>query len=173
MNTPRTILHLLGPVKTNKADYFTKHHPPIHHTVMRYEYLHKSNHSLSFLFSWGCNNYELGLTSPSMSQELRSPNYDRQEPGGSMSECLTLVQKKMFPKSNRQESRGSIYDRLPLIINKIHHTCTKNNITAPFNNSKHEIYITQKCIGMNQKYFDIRTLCRSLASHSITGIRIS
>ena len=27
---------------TNMADYFTKHHPPWHHKMMRYKYLHKA-----------------------------------------------------------------------------------------------------------------------------------
>ena len=27
---------------TNMADYFTKHHPPWHHKLMRYKYLHKA-----------------------------------------------------------------------------------------------------------------------------------
>ena len=29
-------------VKTNKADYFTKHHPPWNQKNMRYQYLHKA-----------------------------------------------------------------------------------------------------------------------------------
>ena len=28
--------------RTNMADYFTKHHPPWHHKIMRYKYLHKA-----------------------------------------------------------------------------------------------------------------------------------
>ena len=28
--------------KLNMADYFTKHHPPWHHKIMRYRYLHKA-----------------------------------------------------------------------------------------------------------------------------------
>ena len=28
--------------KLNMADYFTKHHPPWHHKLMRYRYLHKA-----------------------------------------------------------------------------------------------------------------------------------
>ena len=27
----------------NKADYYTKHHPPAHHRHVRYDYLHKAN----------------------------------------------------------------------------------------------------------------------------------
>ena len=28
--------------RTNMADYFTKHHPPWHHKIMRYKYLHRA-----------------------------------------------------------------------------------------------------------------------------------
>ena len=31
------------PVYKNKADYYTKHHPPAHHRYFRYDYLHKAN----------------------------------------------------------------------------------------------------------------------------------
>jgi len=30
-----------APCKLNKADYFTKHHPPSHHNLMRYQYLQR------------------------------------------------------------------------------------------------------------------------------------
>ena len=66
--------------KTDKLDYFTKHHPSSHHTVMRHEYLQKANHSLSFVPLWGCINHILGLNSPNMSNELRGPKYNFQEP---------------------------------------------------------------------------------------------
>ena len=36
-----------APGATNKADYFTKHHPPAHHCHMRFDYLHRNGrHSL-------------------------------------------------------------------------------------------------------------------------------
>ena len=31
-----------SPGKTNSADYFSKHHPPSHHKLMRYQYLHRA-----------------------------------------------------------------------------------------------------------------------------------
>jgi hypothetical protein len=31
-----------SPGRTNNADYFSKHHPPAHHTLMRYYYLHRA-----------------------------------------------------------------------------------------------------------------------------------
>ena len=62
-----------GPVKTNKADYFTKHHPPRHHTTMRREYLNKSNHIIRFIPPRGCINHRLGLTSPNISHEPGVP----------------------------------------------------------------------------------------------------
>ena len=82
-----------GPDKTNKADYFTKHHPPSHHISMRREYLHKSNHSLSFVPQRGFINHILGLTSPNISHKPRVPESNRQQPGGSTSDCITLVPK--------------------------------------------------------------------------------
>ena len=33
----------------NDADYFTKHHPPIHHRQMRPQYIHTSNLVRNFL----------------------------------------------------------------------------------------------------------------------------
>ena len=55
-----------GTGKTNTSDYFTKHHPPGHYTVMRHEYLHKYNHSLIFVPPQVFINHILGLTSPKM-----------------------------------------------------------------------------------------------------------
>ena len=91
-----------GPGKTNKADYFTKHHLPIHHTAMSHKYLHKSFHSIIFVPPWACINHRLGLTSSNMSREPRGPKSNRQEPGGSTSDCLTLVKNETFQKSNHK-----------------------------------------------------------------------
>ena len=117
-----------GPSKTNKSDYFIKYNPSIHHTVMRHEYLHKANHGLSFVPPRGSINHILGLNSTNMSHEHAGPTYIRQEPGGSMSNCLTLVTKQTCPKSNRQEPVGSTSDRITLVLRKIHHICTQNKI---------------------------------------------
>ena len=79
--------------KTNKADYFTKNHPPSHHKTTRHEYPHKANNSLRFFPPRGCINHKLGLNSPDMSHEPLGPKSNRKEPGGSTSDCLTLVPK--------------------------------------------------------------------------------
>ena len=110
-----------GPVQTNKAGFFTKHHPPSHHTAMRHEYLHKYNHSLSFVPPRGCITHILVLTSPGMSNEPRVPKLNCQEPRGSTSDCLTLVPKETFQKSNRQEPVGSTSERITFLLKKIHH----------------------------------------------------
>jgi len=36
-----------GPGKHNSADYFSKHHPPAHHKIMRSNYLHTLRATLS------------------------------------------------------------------------------------------------------------------------------
>ena len=55
--------------------------------------------------SWVIND-ELGITSYDISHVPRGPNPDRQEPGGSTSDYLTLVLKKICTKSNCQEPGG-------------------------------------------------------------------
>ena len=96
--------------KTNKVNYFTRHHLPRHDTVMKHEYLCKANHSLSFVPLRGFINHVLGLTSTNMSDEPGGPKSECQEPGGPTSDCLALV------------------------LNNIFHIHNQNNITVPFNN---------------------------------------
>ena len=91
-----------GPGKTKKSDYFTKHNPPSYHTVISHKYLNKANYSISFVPPQDFINYGLVLNSTNIIHEPRGPKSDHQEPGGSMSECIRLVPKKIFPKSNRQ-----------------------------------------------------------------------
>ena len=62
-----------GPGKTNKSDYFNKHHPPRHYTAMRHEYLHKANCSLIFIPPQGCINHRPRLSSPNTSHENGGP----------------------------------------------------------------------------------------------------
>ena len=49
------------PGYTNKADYYTKHHPPAHHRYVRYDYLHKANaivDKINYMISLqGCINF--------------------------------------------------------------------------------------------------------------------
>ena len=75
---PRTLIHLLGSGKTNKADSFTKNHLPSHHTSMRHEYLHKANHIFSIVPLLGCINHRLGITSHDMRHEPGGPKSNRQ-----------------------------------------------------------------------------------------------
>ena len=51
-----------------------------------------------------------------MSHEPGGPKSNRQEPGGSTSECLTIVPKDTYPKSNPQEPVGSPSDCLKFIL---------------------------------------------------------
>ena len=90
------------PGKTNKAEYFIKHHPPIHHTAIRHEYFHKSSQSLSFVPLWGFIIHILVLTIPYMIHESGGPNSNHKEPGGSKSDCLALVPKENCQNSNHQ-----------------------------------------------------------------------
>ena len=90
-----------------------------------------------------------------MSHEPRGPKYDRQEPVGSTSDCLTLLPKEIRPKSNRQEPKGSKSNPLTIVLKNICHMLTQNKITAPFINNMNGKDITQKCNGLHQKYIDI------------------
>ena len=103
----------------------------------------------------GCINNGLGLTSPNIRHEPEGPNSYHQEPGSSTPDCLTLRSNNTRPKSNHQEPRGSTPDNLILVIKRIFHIRTQNNITTPFINNTHETDITQKCNGLHQKYVDI------------------
>ena len=97
----------------------------------------------------------MGLTSPNISHEPERPKYNRQEPGGSMSDCFMLVPKETCPKSNRQEPIGSTSDCVTLVINKIRHVHTHNKIAAPLINNTHKTDITKKCNSLHQKYIGI------------------
>ena len=115
-----------------------------------------------------------------MSDEPGVPKSDRQEPGGSTSDCLMLIPKDICPKSNRQEPRASKHNHLTIVLKKIYNIQTHNNITAPFKNNKYETYIMQKCNGFapkirrhHQKYVYVKTLCTPFVSHLITGVRLS
>ena len=144
-----------GPEKTNKADYFTKHHPPSHHIAISHEYLHKDNPSLIFVPLRGCVNHVMGITSPDMSHEPVGPKYNHQEPGGSTSDFLTLVTREAYPKSNCQEPSGSTSDCITLVLNKIFYVLTQNKITTPINNNMHKTDTTQKYNRLHRKYVDI------------------
>ena len=72
-----------------------------------------------------------------------------------MSDCLTLVPKETLPKSNSQKTAGSTSDCITLLLKKIRHICTQNNIAEPFINNMHESDITQKSNSLHQKYVEI------------------
>ena len=113
-----------GPGKTNKADYFTKHNSPSHHTVTRHEYPHKKNQSLSFaLPRWFIDN-GLGLTSTTTSHDPGGPKSDRKEPRYLTSDCTKSILNNIYPNYNYQEPGGSKYEHLMLIINSISHINT-------------------------------------------------
>jgi hypothetical protein len=40
-----------APGKTNRADYYSKHHPPAHHKLIRYQYLQRLAHTASIMSS--------------------------------------------------------------------------------------------------------------------------
>ena len=61
-----------------------------------------------------------------MSHEHGGTNYDHQEPGGSMYDCITLV------------------------LKKICHLQNQNNITVPFNNITHKMVMMQNWNGLHQ-----------------------
>ena len=87
---------------------------------------------VNLTFDVGYNiNHRLGLTSPNTSHEPGGPKYNRQDTGGSTSDCLTIVPKEKLQKSNRQEPVGSTSDRLTLVLKKIRHIRTHNKIAAP------------------------------------------
>ena len=149
---PRSLLHLLEPRQNKKSDYFTKHHPPSHHTEMSNQYLHKANHSINFIPTQGCINHVLELDSTVMSHEPWGPKYNRQETGSSTFDGIMLVRKETCPKSNCQEPVGSTSNHLTLVLKKSRHAYTHNKITAPFINNTHKTYIPQKCNILYQKY---------------------
>ena len=95
---------LWGPVKTNKSDYFTKHHPPSHNKAMMHEYSHKSNNILRFVLPQGCINHIMGLTSTEMSHGPRGPKSNRQKLGGSISDCINIISKETYQKYNHKET---------------------------------------------------------------------
>ena len=74
-----------------------------------------------------------------MSHEPVGPKSNQQEPGGSTSDCITLITKKKCINSNSQESVGSTSDRLMIILNTIHHICTQKKVKEPFINN---MYVT-------------------------------
>ena len=90
-----------------------------------------------------------------MTRGQGGPKPDRQQPIGSMSDCITIVLKKILPNSNCQEPGGSTYDHITLVLNKIRHIRTRNNITSPLNNNMHKTEIMQKYNGLHQTYIDI------------------
>ena len=77
--------------KTNKADYFTKNHPPSDHIAMRHEYLHNGNHSIIFIRLQGIIDHVLVLTIHNMSHEPGGPKSNHWEAVGSMSDFITPV----------------------------------------------------------------------------------
>ena len=103
----------------------------------------------------GCINHGMGLTIPNMSHEPGVPKDNHQEPVSSTYDCLTLIPKDTFPKSNRQEPVGSTSDCITILLMKIRHMFTQNNISAPFINNMNEIDITQNCNILHRKYVDI------------------
>ena len=86
-----------------------------------------------------------------MSHETRGPKYNRQEPVGSMYDCLVLISKDTCQKSNHQETIGSTLDRLTFLLKKIRIVFTHNKIAAPFVNNTHKIDITKYCNSMHLK----------------------
>ena len=72
-----------------------------------------------------------------MSHEHRVPKSNRLEPGGSTSECLTLLPKDTYPNPDCQEPVVSTSNRLTLVPNKIRHVCTHNKIAEPSINNKY------------------------------------
>ena len=67
-----------------------------------------------------------------MSHEPGGPKSNRQEPGGSTSDYLTLVPKETCQKSNHQEPVGSTYEGLTLVPKNICYVHTQNKILAPY-----------------------------------------
>ena len=51
------------PGSTNRGDYFTKHFPPAHHTIVRPNYLHVANHGKPSTLQ-GCVNLTLSANHP-------------------------------------------------------------------------------------------------------------
>ena len=69
--------------------------------------------------------------------------------------AVLLVPKETCTKSNCQEPGGSTSDRLMIVLKKIHHMRAQNKITAPFINNKQKTDTTLKCNSLHQKYADI------------------
>ena len=144
-----------GPAKTNKADYFTKHHPPSYHTATRHWYPYKANHSIRFIDPQRFINNGLGLTSPRISHYPEGQKYNYQEPGGLASDCIMLIPKKTCPKSRSQEPVGSTSDCITLVLNKIRPVRTQNKIATPLMNNTRKTDTTEKCNSLHRKYLDI------------------
>ena len=107
---------------------------------MSHEYPHKAKHSLGFDPTQGCIENDLGLTSSDIIHEPIDSESEHQEPGGfNKSNCLTLVLKDPWPKSNHQEPACSISKRITIVLKKICHVHTKNEILAPFIDNTHDI----------------------------------
>ena len=122
---------------------------------MRHEYLHKDNHRISFAPPLGYINHVLGLNITNTSHEPKVPKSNHKKPRGSTPDCIPIVPTETCPKSNRQEPVGSTSDRLTLVLKKIHHIRTHNNIVTPFINNTHEKEITKNYNSLHQKYIDI------------------
>ena len=127
---------------------------------MRYEYFHKSNHSISFIPPLGCINHRIGITIPDMSHEPRDIKPNLQEPGGLTSDCLMFVPKDKSQNYNCQEHLGSTCDCLTLILNKICNARSQTYIWAPLNSNTYKTDITQKCNSLHQSYIHITEIYR-------------
>ena len=104
--------------------------------------------------------YRSGITSTSIIYESGEPNYNFPEPGGSSSNCLTLVPKETCQKSNYKEPIDSKSDCNTIIGNMICHMNTHNKIVTQFYINTHETYITQKCNSLHRKNADTTKICR-------------
>ena len=51
-----------------------------------------------------------------MISEPGGPKSNHQEPRGSTADCLTLIPKEIWKKSNPQELAGSTYDQLRFVL---------------------------------------------------------
>ena len=81
------------------------------------------------------------LTCPNLSRKPGVPNSNHQEPGGSIYECTALVPKDILPKYNHKEPGDSTSDRLTIVLNKMCHVRTHNNISEPCIHNTHQIDI--------------------------------
>ena len=63
-----------APGRLNKADYFTKHHPPSHHKIMRYQYLQRPEANTVTTHMRGCVS-PIGIQDPYVtSLSVRRPS---------------------------------------------------------------------------------------------------